>query len=1024
MNILETALHYAGRGWPVVPLDGKKPWLQNWTKKASTDPATIRSWWAERPGSNVGLATGTAFWVLDIDPAHGGLEELAQLEEEHGELVTLRAQTGSGGLHLFFSMPDGIELGNRIGVRPGIDVRAVGGQVVAAPSIHPDTGKPYHWSSRRPPAEAPAWLVELVKPPVAAQRQAYVPPALVDIPDRERRFVHEGLVGACRDIVDAGEGARHKVLHGKAVKLGGYVAAGLIDEELVRAELQRAGEASGKDAREVSRAIRDGLQSGMQRPIRPTLREETQAEAPRASREQVLAYIAGTPQASYREVSEACGVPIGTVKRYVHESRPATEPLHVAEPVRPGSPRFGGEPPPGSPEPGTEPPPVRPEPPPVRPEKGNGSVAYQGEPPPVRPEPPPGSPPVRPEPPTGSVDPITRVRRVADALKVATDKAQKMERIFELLEDAAWLDAMAELRNATPEAGVADLLRMGEAFAGAKTVIAQVEAALKSRAKVLKQAPPPGGSSGGGGGPREEGERPEIRITTNVTGVLNQALVALKSQPRLFQRGGQLVHLTRDGAPQGMAFEADTPSLRSVRFGRMFELLSGSARWVKSKQTPSGYVDEAALPPKWAVDGVLSREEWPVRRAMGISEIPVLRPDGSIHDTAGYDDATGYIYEAPARMRIPWPRGELTRELAVVALDALYEPLQDFPFADEWHRAAAVACLLTLVGRPAIDGPVPLFTFTATTPKSGKSLLADVLYAIATGRDTPRMSPGSDDVEMQKQITAVAKLGLQAVLFDNIEEPLGGPSLDAAITGRIWQGRVLGASDFYVGPLRTVFMATANGLAIKGDMAQRVMPCHLEPEEERPELRSGFAISRLRPWIRENRPKLVSAALTLLRCHAAAGRPMDGVSNLGAFEEWNEVVRGALVWAGAADPYKGVATLVETADERRGQLRALLATWYEAFVAESVFVSDLPARIDKHPALLEVLKLVASNRDGSVNYGRLGYLFRQAAGRNYGGLQLVRSDSLRHGVRAWRVSRVVTQNSADVVSAEDIEVPS
>jgi ABC-type multidrug transport system fused ATPase/permease subunit len=63
-------------------------------------------------------------------------------------------------------------------------------------------------------------------------------------------------------------------------------------------------------------------------------------------------------------------------------------------------------------------------------------------------------------------------------------------------------------------------------------------------------------------------------------------------------------------------------------------------------------------------------------------------------------------------------------------------------------------------------------------------------------------------------------------------------------------------------------------------------------------------------------------AFSLLRAHAIAGRPFSGT--YGGYEEWNTVVRGALVWAGAPDPYQGVGQLAEVADERRTAMQALL----------------------------------------------------------------------------------------------------
>jgi hypothetical protein len=54
---------------------GKHPRTANGLLDATTDPDRVRHWWRCWPGANVAVATGSrsGVWVLDIDPAHGGL---------------------------------------------------------------------------------------------------------------------------------------------------------------------------------------------------------------------------------------------------------------------------------------------------------------------------------------------------------------------------------------------------------------------------------------------------------------------------------------------------------------------------------------------------------------------------------------------------------------------------------------------------------------------------------------------------------------------------------------------------------------------------------------------------------------------------------------------------------------------------------------------------------------------------------------------------------------------------------------
>lgn len=76
--------------------------------------------------------------------------------------VTVEAETGGGGRHLYFTHPGG-EVRNRAGMAPGLDLRGDGGMIIAPPSIHP-SGRPCRWRKGRSPSEVdlaplPAWIL-------------------------------------------------------------------------------------------------------------------------------------------------------------------------------------------------------------------------------------------------------------------------------------------------------------------------------------------------------------------------------------------------------------------------------------------------------------------------------------------------------------------------------------------------------------------------------------------------------------------------------------------------------------------------------------------------------------------------------------------------------------------------------------------------------------------------------------------------------------------------------------------------
>jgi hypothetical protein len=171
-DIHAAALTYASRGWSVIPMQphGKRPivpWLPFQKRRAAPDE--IDAWFRHWPDANVGIVTGhvSGVVVVDVDLRHGGFESLVALEREHDPLPeTVVAVTGGGGRHLYFVDPRPA-LRNRVGLRPGIDLRAEGGCVVAPPSVHP-SGLRYVWEAGHEPdalplAALPIWLLDLLR---------------------------------------------------------------------------------------------------------------------------------------------------------------------------------------------------------------------------------------------------------------------------------------------------------------------------------------------------------------------------------------------------------------------------------------------------------------------------------------------------------------------------------------------------------------------------------------------------------------------------------------------------------------------------------------------------------------------------------------------------------------------------------------------------------------------------------------------------------------------------------------------
>jgi hypothetical protein len=164
-TMLDHALAGGSVGFEVFPLNGKVPAIAGGRGclDATTDPDTIRKLWAPRPHANIGIRIPIGQVVVDIDPRHSGDEGLRLLEVVHGPLPftrTVLSGRGDGGQHLYFLAPDGPLTSRQLPA--GIDLKTRGGYVVAPPSLHPDTGRPYVWADVRQPVPLPEWFADLI----------------------------------------------------------------------------------------------------------------------------------------------------------------------------------------------------------------------------------------------------------------------------------------------------------------------------------------------------------------------------------------------------------------------------------------------------------------------------------------------------------------------------------------------------------------------------------------------------------------------------------------------------------------------------------------------------------------------------------------------------------------------------------------------------------------------------------------------------------------------------------------------
>lgn len=438
---------------------------------------------------------------------------------------------------------------------------------------------------------------------------------------------------------------------------------------------------------------------------------------------------------------------------------------------------------------------------------------------------------------------------------------------------------------------------------------------------------------------RDDGRAP-VEITTREHETVDAIIAALAERAEtlgVFQRSGKLVHVRSEEATgiekkdvkraagslviaplEPVAFRGAIAS-RAVRFYVLKSNNDGELR--AQDERPDGI----------AVNSVFSIHQWPgVPWLRGISNVPILRSDGTIHEREGYDEQTGILF-SPNGTRFPEVPEHPTLEDAKSALDVLRAPFCDFPFESEHHAAAHIAVILTGCGRHAFSGPSPLPLYDAATKSSGKTKLALCVGQIVLGAVPTVISWSDDPGEVEKRAVSCLEAGDRVVLFDNLKGQLGGGALEALLTTPEYSARILGKTERRTYPNLTLWIASGNNCDLTDDMTRRTLAVRLVPKVENPEDRpvSSFRYPDVHAHVLEHRPQLVTAALTLLRAFILAGRPAQRVASWGSHSAWERLIVHALVWAGAQDPGKGRLELRRVSDGQREDIRDLIHGWKE-----------------------------------------------------------------------------------------------
>ena len=520
---------------------------------------------------------------------------------------------------------------------------------------------------------------------------------------------------------------------------------------------------------------------------------------------------------------------------------------------------------------------------------------------------------------------------------------------------------------------VTDHLSAGGTLDELVPMVAPPEAAAPAKAErpkpVLRSVPKPPPSDDevpwgdDEGPPPQRDALPEIVLGVDMHRVLDELDAKLGPiDPLLYQRANELVtvagstsqHALTEGTPVVRALTAPGLLPRVTRHVQCVRIVPPKAKArhlhaVSGDEPPRA--ERAKVQPTPALLGsFLAMPDWHhVRHLRGVSESPIFRPDGSVRQDPGYDEATGYLY-LPACAYPPVPDQPTQRD-AEAALVELLDVFCDFPYVSPESALVPISAILSIVARAAIDGPIPAHIFEATVMGSGKTLQCDIAHAIAVGRVPAHASWPEKPEEQEKLLATYAMASPAGIVIDNVKGLFGGASIEQTLTAMSVQFRQLGGNTLRTFPWRVVVMVSGNNFTPTEDMIRRTLFSRLESPLEDPTTRTDFKRQDLLEWVIAERPRLIISALTMLRAYAVKGFPSTG-ARLASYNAYARIVAGSIMFAGGADVTKAQPPRARAALDDAGAVVTMVRGWRWADrISTKAIVDELypPPKRDEAP---------------------------------------------------------------------------
>ena len=478
-------------------------------------------------------------------------------------------------------------------------------------------------------------------------------------------------------------------------------------------------------------------------------------------------------------------------------------------------------------------------------------------------------------------------------------------------------------------------------------------------------------------------------ITVNnrqMADVISDAWNAVKKHKKisLYIRGGEPVYLTSE-IRLGYSEPIEQIVIRGFSVNSFREYLSKIANWVNANAT--GYL--SVFPPRDISAAMMDCPTQNLPPLLSIARAPFYDGKANLIAQTGYHKDAATYYQPSKNLEKLQPISEKPTpdELEKAKKIIFNDLLSDFPFADESSRTHALAALLQSFMRRIIKGPTPLYLIEAPTQGSGKTLLAEAISCVVAGVELPGRPFSKEDEEVRKVITTELRSGRPLFLFDNLPErrEINSQALSIALTSPVWQDRMLGGNNELNLPIGVTWLATGNNPRFGRDLMRRIVNIRLTPAEEKPWERTAFKHDPLLEWIKNNRPSLIWACLTIIQNWLSKNKEKySGKHRFGSFESWLSIMGGIMQAADIQGLLDNQSNFFEDATPDFSSWKPFIEMWWDLYKTKPTSVKILTEICETHDFLSSTL----GDKSPRSQVTRFGHALKSRRDRVFNGKKI------------------------------------